>query len=219
MLIGLGGGAASSMASGASEEDLDFASVQRDNAEMQRRCQEVIDRCCALGEASPIVSIHDVGAGGLSNALPELVNDSHARRPLRAAQDPQRRARHVAAGHLVQRSARALRPGRLRRRLDEFEALCRRERCPFAVLGHATAEGTLAVTDSHFDNQPIDMPLSVLLGKPPKMVRDVKHAPIAQQAFSTAGIDLREAITRVLRLPPWRTRPSSSPSATARSRG
>jgi phosphoribosylformylglycinamidine synthase len=201
MLIGLGGGAASSMASGASEEDLDFASVQRDNAEMQRRCQEVIDRCCALGEASPIVSIHDVGAGGLSNALPELVNDSHrgARFELRKIpnDEPGMSPLAIWCNESQERYVLAVAADRL----DEFEALCRRERCPFAVLGHATAERTLAVTDSYFDNQPIDMPLSVLLGKPPKMVRDVKHAPITQQGFSTAGIDLREAITRVLRLP------------------
>jgi phosphoribosylformylglycinamidine synthase len=201
MLIGLGGGAASSMASGASEEDLDFASVQRDNAEMQRRCQEVIDRCCALGEASPIVSIHDVGAGGLSNALPELVNDSRrgARFELRKipSDEPGMSPLAIWCNEAQERYVLAVAADKL----DTFEALCRRERCPFAVLGNATAERTLVVTDAHFGNQPIDMPLSVLLGKPPKMVRDVKHAQAAQQPFSTAGIDLREAITRVLRLP------------------
>jgi len=201
MLIGLGGGAASSMASGASEEDLDFASVQRDNAEMQRRCQEVIDRCCALGEASPIVSIHDVGAGGLSNALPELVNDSHrgARFELRKIpnDEPGMSPKEIWCNESQERYVLAVAADQL----DQFEAVCRRERCPFAVLGHATAEGKLQVADAHFGNQPIDMPLSVLLGKPPKMVRDVKHAAIKQQAFSTTGIDLREAITRVLRLP------------------
>ena len=201
MLIGLGGGAASSMASGASEEDLDFASVQRDNAEMQRRCQEVIDRCCALGEQSPIVSIHDVGAGGLSNALPELVNDSHrgARFELRKIpnDEPGMSPLAIWCNEAQERYVLAVSADKL----DEFEALCQRERCPFAVLGNATAEGKLAVTDSHFGNQPIDMPLSVLLGKPPKMVRDVKRARVAQQAFSTAGINLREAIARVLRLP------------------
>jgi len=201
MLIGLGGGAASSMASGASEEDLDFASVQRDNAEMQRRCQEVIDRCCALGEQSPIVSIHDVGAGGLSNALPELVNDSRrgARFELRKIpnDEPGMSPLAIWCNEAQERYVLAVDADKV----AEFEALCRRERCPFAVLGKATADGKLVVTDAHFGNQPIDMPLSVLLGKPPKMVRDVKHAPIAQQPFSTAGIDLREAITRVLRLP------------------
>jgi phosphoribosylformylglycinamidine synthase len=201
MLIGLGGGAASSMASGASEENLDFASVQRDNAEMQRRCQEVIDRCCALGEASPIVSIHDVGAGGLSNALPELVHDSRrgARFELRKIpnDEPGMSPLAVWCNEAQERYVLAVAADKL----DDFEVLCRRERCPFAVLGHATAEGNLVVTDAHFGNQPIAMPLSVLLGKPPKMVRDVKHVHVAQQPFSTANIDLREAITRVLRLP------------------
>ncbi len=201
MLIGLGGGAASSMASGASEEDLDFASVQRDNAEMQRRCQEVIDRCCALGDQSPIVSIHDVGAGGLSNALPELVNDSKrgARFELRKipSDEPGMSPLEIWCNEAQERYVLAV----AENKLEAFEALCRRERCPFAVLGNATAEGMLRVTDAHFGNQPIDMPLSVLLGKPPKMVRDVKRARVAQQAFATAGIDLREAIARVLRLP------------------
>ena len=134
MLIGLGGGAASSLASGASHEDLDFASVQRDNAEMQRRCQEVIDRCWALGADNPIVSIHDVGAGGLSNALPELVHDSGRGARFELRDDPERRAGHVAARALVQRGAGALRAGdRARARWRRFEALCARERCPFAV--------------------------------------------------------------------------------------
>jgi phosphoribosylformylglycinamidine synthase len=201
MLIGLGGGAASSMASGASEEDLDFASVQRDNAEMQRRCQEVIDRCSALNEDSPILSIHDVGAGGLSNALPELVHDSRrgARFELRKIpnDEPGMSPLAIWCNEAQERYVLAIAADQV----DHFARLCRRERCPFAVVGVATADGNLAVTDSHFDNQPIDMPLAVLLGKPPKMVRDVKHATVAQQPFSTAGIDLGEAVTRVLRLP------------------
>jgi phosphoribosylformylglycinamidine synthase len=201
MLIGLGGGAASSMASGASEEDLDFASVQRDNAEMQRRCQEVIDRCCALGEASPILSIHDVGAGGLSNALPELVNDSGrgGRFELRKipSDEPGMSPLEIWCNESQERYVLAV----AHDRLDDFADLCRRERCPFAVLGQATDDGKLMVGDNYFGNSPIDMPLSVLLGKPPKMVRDVRHEIIAQQPFSTSGIDLREAINRVLRLP------------------
>jgi phosphoribosylformylglycinamidine synthase len=201
MLIGLGGGAASSMASGASEEDLDFASVQRDNPEMQRRCQEVIDRCCALGEQSPIVSIHDVGAGGLSNALPELVHDSRrgARFELRKIpnDEPGMAPHEIWCNEAQERYVLAI----AAEKLDAFAALCARERCPFAVLGQATADGTLVVTDAHFGNAPIDMPLQVLLGKPPKMVRDVKRASVAQRPFATAGIDLREAIERVLRLP------------------
>jgi phosphoribosylformylglycinamidine synthase len=201
MLIGLGGGAASSMASGASEADLDFASVQRDNAEMQRRCQEVIDRCSALGENSPILSIHDVGAGGLSNALPELVNDSQrgARFELRKIpnDEPGMSPLGIWCNEAQERYVLAVAP----EQVDYFASLCRRERCPFAVLGHATADGKLVVTDSIFANQPIDMPLAVLLGKPPKMVRDVKHAAVEHAPFATAGIDVREAVTRVLRLP------------------
>ncbi|MBN2573806.1 MAG: phosphoribosylformylglycinamidine synthase, partial [Deltaproteobacteria bacterium] len=201
MLIGLGGGAASSMASGASEEDLDFASVQRDNPEMQRRCQEVIDRCCALGEASPILSIHDVGAGGLSNALPELVHDSRrgARFELRKIpnDEPGMAPHEIWCNEAQERYVLAI----AAEKLDAFAALCRRERCPCAVLGQATADGNLVVTDQHFGTTPIDMPLSVLLGKPPKMVRDVERASITQRPFSTAGIELGAAILRVLRLP------------------
>ena len=201
MLIGLGGGAASSMASGASEEDLDFASVQRDNAEMERRCQEVIDRCCALGEASPIVSIHDVGAGGLSNALPELVNDSKrgARFELRKIpnDEPGMSPLEIWCNESQERYVLAI----AAEKLAAFEALCRRERCPFAVLGHATDDGKLAVSDAHFGTQPIDMPLSVLLGKPPKMTRDVKRVSVEQKAFGAADIALDDAIARVLRLP------------------
>lgn len=201
MLIGLGGGAASSMASGASEEDLDFASVQRDNPEMQRRCQEVIDRCCARGEASPIVSIHDVGAGGLSNALPELVNDSHrgAVFELRKVpnDEPGMSPLEIWCNEAQERYVLGIAPDQV----EEFAEICRRERCPFAVLGTATADGKLVVSDAHFGNKPIDMPLSVLLGKPPKMVRDVKRVRVPQRPFSTSGMDLREAIHRVLRLP------------------
>ncbi len=201
MLIGLGGGAASSMASGASEEDLDFASVQRDNAELQRRCQEVIDRCSALGEKSPILSIHDVGAGGLSNALPELVHDSGrgARFELRKipSDEPSMSPLEIWCNEAQERYVLAVAADQL----GNFADLCRRERCPFAVLGNATADGKLAVTDAHFGNQPIDIPLSVLLGKPPKMVREIEHAKVERRPFATAGIDLREAITRVLRLP------------------
>ncbi len=201
MLIGLGGGAASSMASGASEEDLDFASVQRDNPEMQRRCQEVIDRCSSLGEASPILSIHDVGAGGLSNALPELVHDSGrgARFELRKVpnDEPGMAPHEIWCNEAQERYVLAIAADRR----EAFEELCRRERCPFAVLGQATADGRLVVSDAHFGNTPIDMPLAVLLGKPPRMVRDVTRVSPARQPFATAGLDLREAIERVLRLP------------------
>ena len=201
MLIGLGGGAASSLASGASQEDLDFASVQRDNAEMQRRCQEVIDRCWALGADNPIVSIHDVGAGGLSNALPELVNDSRrgATFDLRAVptDEPGMSPLELWCNEAQERYVLALAP----ERLAEFQAMCARERCPHAVVGHATADGRLRVDDSLSKQQPIDLPLQVLLGKPPKMTRRATRVSVAQAPFDVAGIDVREAALRLLRLP------------------
>jgi phosphoribosylformylglycinamidine synthase len=201
MLIGLGGGAASSLASGASQEDLDFASVQRDNAEMQRRCQEVIDRCWALGEANPIVSIHDVGAGGLSNALPELVNDSKrgATFDLRAVptDEPGMSPLELWCNEAQERYVLALAP----ERLAEFEALCVRERCPFAVVGRATDDGRLRLDDPLLKKQPIDMPLSVLLGKPPKMTRRAERGRAAPEPFDASAVDVREAAFRLLRLP------------------
>jgi len=201
MLIGLGGGAASSLASGASQEDLDFASVQRDNAEMERRCQEVIDRCWALGDANPIVSIHDVGAGGLSNALPELVNDSRrgATFDLRAvpSDEPGMSPLELWCNEAQERYVLALAP----ERLAEFEALCARERCPFAVVGRATDDGRLRLDDPLLKKQPIDMPLSVLLGKPPKMTRNAVHARAPAAPFDVEALDVREAALRLLRLP------------------
>ncbi|MDF3069856.1 MAG: purL [Polyangiaceae bacterium] len=201
MLIGLGGGAASSMASGASEEDLDFASVQRDNPEMERRCQEVIDRCWALGEKNPIVSIHDVGAGGLSNALPELVNDSGrgATFSLRAipSDEPGMSPLEIWCNEAQERYVLAIGA----ESLATFEALCKRERCPYAVVGTATAERQLRVEDVHFGEQPIDMPLEVLLGKPPKMTRNAQTGEFAPDSLQHSRIDLREALLRVLRLP------------------
>jgi phosphoribosylformylglycinamidine synthase len=201
MLIGLGGGAASSVASGTSEEDLDFASVQRDNAEMQRRCQEVIDRCWALGDGNPILSIHDVGAGGLSNALPELVNDSRrgARFSLRAIpnDEPSMSPLELWCNEAQERYVLGIVP----ERLAQFQALCARERCPHAVLGVATDDGQLIVDDAHFATTPVAMPLQVLLGKPPKMTRDVRRAAVVSEPFVTDGIELRDAIMRVLRLP------------------
>ena len=201
MLIGLGGGAASSMASGSSHENLDFASVQRDNAEMQRRCQEVIDRCWGLGDANPILSIHDVGAGGLSNALPELVNDAG-----RGARFELREVPSVESGmspleiwcnesqerYVLAVSAESF---------PVFRAFCERERCPYAVLGEATEAKDLVVADRHFGNEPIHMPLEVLLGKPPRMLRDVQRKPFAKASFDPSGLALGEAIERVLRLP------------------
>jgi len=201
MLIGLGGGAASSMSSGASAEDLDFASVQRGNPEMERRVQEVIDACWALGEDNPIVSIHDVGAGGLSNAVPELVNDSQrgGHFELRAIpnDDPGMSPLQVWCNESQERYVLAIE----RTHLPAFEALCARERCPCAVLGVATAQQQLVLGDSHFENSPIDLPMSLLLGKAPKMLRDVRRLPVANTEFATAGLDISTAAYRVLRLP------------------
>ncbi len=201
MLIGLGGGAASSVASGASAEDLDFASVQRDNAEMERRCQEVIDRCCALGEGSPIVSIHDVGAGGLSNALPELVHESHkgATFDLRKipSDEPGMSPLELWCNESQERYVLAIDPAALPR----FEALCRRERAPYAVLGHATGDGRLQVTDALFSNTPIDVPLEVMLGKPPRMRRIADHATVTHAPMDLSKLDVKEALHRVLLLP------------------
>jgi phosphoribosylformylglycinamidine synthase len=201
MLIGLGGGAASSMSSGSSAEDLDFASVQRGNPEMERRVQEVIDACWAMGDNNPIVSIHDVGAGGLSNAVPEIVNDCErgGRFELRTIpnDDPGMSPMQVWCNESQERYVLAVEPAHL----PEFEALCERERCPCAVIGVATEQQQLVLGDSHFDNSPIDLPMSLLLGKAPKMVRDVQRTPVANNEFSTASLDVREAVYRVLRLP------------------
>src|SRR3990172_7933570 len=201
MLIGMGGGAASSMRSGANVEDLDFDSVQRGNAEIQRRAQEVIDRCWQLGEANPILSIHDVGAGGLSNALPELAHGAGrgARLDLGAvpSEEPGMSPREIWCNEAQERYVLALLPARI----EEFRAICARERCPFAVLGVATAEQRLALIDERYGNKPVDMDLGVLLGKPPRMLREVARRKRALPPFSIAGIELAEACVRVLRHP------------------
>ncbi|MDG6777763.1 phosphoribosylformylglycinamidine synthase [Thiomicrorhabdus sp. zzn3] len=201
MLIGLGGGAASSVDSGAGAEDLDFASVQRENPEMERRAQEVIDRCTYLGEASPIASIHDVGAGGLSNAFPELVNDAGkgAIFDLRKVpnDEPGMSPMEIWCNESQERYVIAVYP----EKIAEFEALCQRERCPYAIVGEATKEQKLVVNDTVFDNNPVDMPLNVLLGKPPKMHRTVESRPLPQPGFETAVINLEEATERLLKLP------------------
>ena len=201
MLIGLGGGAASSMDTGANQEDLDFDSVQRGNPEIERRAQEVIDRCWALGEANPILSIHDVGAGGLSNALPELAHTAHrgAHFELRdvPSEEPGMSPLQIWCNEAQERYVLAIAPADLER----FRALCERERCPFAVVGKATADGQLKVHDRVFANHPVDMAMEVLLGKPPKMLRDVKRINRQGTAFDTTSINIREAAYRVLRLP------------------
>ena len=201
MLIGLGGGAASSMATGASHEDLDFASVQRGNPEIERRCQEVIDRCWQLGDHNPIVSIHDVGAGGLSNAMPELVNDAGrgARFELRAIpnDEPGMTPMEIWCNEAQERYVLAVRA----EDMEHFATICERERAPFAVIGEATEEQRLIVGDAHFDNTPIDLPLEVLLGKPPKMLRDAQRKPFHKSEILTKHIDLKDAAYRLLRLP------------------
>ena len=201
MLIGMGGGAASSMATGTNTEDLDFDSVQRGNAEIQRRAQEVIDRCWQLADANPILSIHDVGAGGLSNALPELAHGAGrgARLNLRAvpSEEPGMSPREIWCNEAQERYVLAIAPARI----DEFRAICARERCPFAVLGVATLEQRLTLADERYTNQPVDMDLGVLLGKPPRMLREVARRARALPPFSAAGIPLDEACYRVLRHP------------------
>jgi phosphoribosylformylglycinamidine synthase len=201
MLIGLGGGAASSLGSGSSSADLDFASVQRGNPEMQRRAQEVIDRCWALGERNPIALIHDVGAGGLSNAVPESVAHSHrgARVDLRAIPSAERGlsplelwCNEAQERYVLLIEAQAL---------PEFVAIAARERCPFAVIGEIDASGELTVRDPLFEDRPVDMPIEVLLGKPPRLTRDVRSVPPPRRRFDTARIELRDAAYRVLRFP------------------
>jgi phosphoribosylformylglycinamidine synthase len=201
MLIGLGGGAASSMATGANTADLDFDSVQRANAEIQRRAQEVIDRCWQLGGANPIRSIHDVGAGGLSNALPEIVHGGHkgARFDLRAipSEEPGMSPREIWCNEAQERYVLAIDPDAL----DRFRAICERERCPFAVVGRTTAVEQLIVEDPVFDNVPVDMELATLLGKPPKMTLDVVRVVRTLPPLVTEGIDLMDAAKRVLQFP------------------
>ncbi len=220
MLIGLGGGAASSMDTGTNTENLDFASVQRGNPEMQRRAQEVIDRCWQMGELNPILSIHDVGAGGISNALPELVHGGGrgARFELRAVPSEERgmSPMQIWSNEAQERYVLAISP----ESMEEFSALCERERCPFAVIGNATAGDQLTVHDAEFNNHPVNMPLSVLLGipkagnplasknklaveltQPPKMTRKVTREVVKLPAFDAAKIKLKDAIARVLRLP------------------
>ena len=201
MLIGLGGGAASSMATGASSADLDFASVQRDNPEMERRCQEVIDRCWQLGEQNPIKFIHDVGAGGISNALPELINDGGrgGRFELRNVpnDEPGMSPLEIWCNESQERYVMSVDSADFER----FKAICERERCPFAVVGEAIAEPHLTVSDSHFGNNPVDMPLEVLLGKPPRMHRSASREAERGDDFDAARVDLNEALKRVLNHP------------------
>ncbi|MGO1748897.1 MAG: phosphoribosylformylglycinamidine synthase, partial [Marinobacter sp.] len=201
MLIGLGGSAASSMDSGSSNENLDFASVQRDNPEMERRCQEVIDRCWQMGEANPMCFIHDVGAGGLSNAMPELVKDGGrgGKFELRdiPSDEPGMSPLEIWCNESQERYVMAVAP----EDLELFDALCRRERCPYAVIGEATEAHHLELGDSYFNDKPIDLPMDVLFGKPPRMHRSVKRTSFTKPVFDSTKVDLNDAIRRVLRLP------------------
>ena len=200
MLIGLGGGAASSLGSGQSSSDLDFASVQRGNAEIQRRAQEVIDRCWALGDQNPILLIHDVGAGGLSNALPEAI--AHSRRggriELRAipSAEPQLSPMEIWCNESQERYVLALKAGSV----EKFAAICKRERCPYAVVGEITGDGRLTVTDSLLGGVPVDMPIEVLLGNTPRMRRLAATLPKPVVPLSTAQATIGESLDRLLTL-------------------
>jgi phosphoribosylformylglycinamidine synthase len=201
MTIGLGGGAASSMASGQSAEDLDFASVQRENPEMERRCQEVIDRCWQLGDANPIAFIHDVGAGGISNALPELCDDGERGGKFQLRDVPNDELSMSPLEIWCNESQERYVMAVAQEDMATFDAICKRERAPYAVVGEATEERHLTLEDSHFENTPIDMPMDILLGKTPKMHRDAKTLKVDSPALERDGIELNEAVDRVLRLP------------------
>ena len=201
MLIGLGGGAASSMNTGTNDASLDFNSVQRGNPEIERRAQEVIDRCWQLGDQNPIISIHDVGAGGLSNAFPELVNDAGRGAVFKLREVPLEEhglnPLQIWCNESQERYVLSI----LEKDLDTFCAICERERCPFAVVGTATDDGHLKVRDDLFSNNPVDLPLNVLLGKPPKTTRSDKTVRSSEKPFNAGNIDITEAAYRVLRLP------------------
>jgi len=198
LLIGMGGGSASSLTAGANAASLDYDSVQRGNAEIQRRAQEVIDRCWGLGQDNPILSIHDVGAGGLSNALPELAHGAGrgARVDLRSvpSEEPGMTPREVWSNEAQERYVLAIAPARL----AQFRALAERERCPFAVLGIATDDGRLEVRDTLFGTTPVDMALATLLGKPPRLTREAARVRPKLRPFHAHGIELAEAVRRVL---------------------
>ncbi|WP_168417785.1 phosphoribosylformylglycinamidine synthase [Acinetobacter towneri] len=202
MLIGLGGGAASSVDSGTMGENLDFASVQRENPEMERRCQEVIDTCWRLEDANPIVSVHDVGAGGISNAMPELVNDHELGAVLDLRKipslEPGMSPMEIWSNEAQERYVLAIRPSSL----ELFESICARERCPFAVLGEATEARHLTVEDPLFENKAVDMPMQVMLGGTPRMSRSYESIERKGDDFAAAQVtDLKDAIYRVLKNP------------------
>ncbi len=199
MRIGLGGGAASSMAVGSNASELDFNSVQRGNAEMQRRCQEVVHECIAMGAKNPILSIHDIGAGGLSNGCPELVSETGGKFWLRNIhnEETSMSPMEIWCCEAQERYVLAVSA----ESLDDFLRICERERCPVAVLGETTGDSHLTLEDEHFKNKPIDIDMSVILGKPPKMTRDVKRRKVSHPKLDMAGITVKDAAERVLQLP------------------
>ena len=205
MRIGMGGGAASSMAAGVNAADLDFDSVQRGNPEIERRAQEVINHCWSLGADNPVLAIHDVGAGGLSNAFPELVDDAGlgARFDLSAVplEESGLAPKEVWCNESQERYVLAIAP----ESLESFAALCDRERCPYAVVGVARDDGQLVLApgqqDGPEDDRPIDMPMEVLLGKPPRMTRDVERVERSGDELDLTGVDVRDAAYAVLRHP------------------
>jgi phosphoribosylformylglycinamidine synthase len=199
MLIGLGGGAASSQGSGTGSEELDFASVQRGNPEMQRRAQQVIDACWALGDDNPVLMIHDVGAGGLSNAVPEVVAPGGGRIELASvpSDEPGMSPLEIWCNEAQERYVFALSP----EGLDAFVALCRRERCPHAVIGRASDDGWLIVDDARSGERTIDMPVADLLGRPPRMRRDVRRRSRRGDGFDPSRLDPGETLARLLKLP------------------
>ena len=201
MLIGLGGGAASSMASGSSNEQLDFASVQRENPEMERRCQEVINRCWGRQDNNPVLSVHDVGAGGLSNALPEILHDFERGGVIELRKvpnaEPGMSPMEIWCNEAQERYVLAIEEAKL----DEFKNICERERCPYAVVGKATDKQDLVVTDAKFGQNPIDIPMDVLLGKPPKVERNTARTPLPNKTFDYSKIDIKQAVELVLRNP------------------
>ncbi len=201
MKIGIGGGAASSMSSGSSHEDLDFASVQRDNAEIEHRCQEVIDRCWQLSDKNPIVFIHDVGAGGLSNALPELVKDGGVggKFSLRDIPnvEPSMSPLEIWCNESQERYVLAVK----KEYLDIFDSICKRERAPYSVVGEAINNDEITVYDEFFYTNVVDLPKSLLFGKTPKMTKDVKSITHKLTPIQLEKIELSEAIDRLLKLP------------------
>ena len=207
MLIGLGGGSASSLNAGSSDSELDFASVQRDNAELERRAQEVITRCFAMGvqnkedNANPIILIHDVGAGGLSNAIPEVADHSKMSADINLRDidnaEPGMSPLEIWCNEAQERYVLSIHPDDL----EVFDQVCKRERCPYAVVGEVATHGNLRLKDEVYDNYPIDMPMDVLFGKPPKTKLEIASEQKSIIDDGLKGIDIEEAALKILRFP------------------